>query len=209
MKKSFCFLFFVIFFACKDTKKVTNTVNDSEQIIHYNKDFQFASEEADRLNEEAINSGRNGANEKAKELLLKALKIEPNNPITLNNLGIVYEQLKKYKQAISYFERSLKVSDSTYLTAGIGLTSNYYRISEYQKGIDLANYMIEKSKEKRVSIPASVHKAFCLISLGQCKKAKDELAFVKNNIAEMDNLQEYINSVEFQLKNCTQKNLQN
>lgn len=77
---------------------------------------------------------RMGNSEKAIECYERGLKIQPNDPITLNNLAAEYFAQKKYKESIDIFERILKL-DPRYVDAMVNLASCYGTIQNFDKAI--------------------------------------------------------------------------
>lgn len=62
----------------------------------------------------------------AKEVLLEALKIEPDNDRVLNNLGVVWYKMKRYNNAVTAFEKSLQKNDNVahrYANLGLSLSA--------------------------------------------------------------------------------------
>ncbi|NQX81602.1 MAG: tetratricopeptide repeat protein [Flavobacteriaceae bacterium] len=201
IKKCFYFGYLCFLFSCKYYNSEKTDLNTlGHQIVISNQ--KFKSEKAKTLNDEAVDYGKNGFSKKSKELLSEALEIEPDNPTILNNLGLANRYLGNYNEAISLFKHSLKVSDSTYLIAGLNLSLEYSNIGEYKKGIDMSNYVIERSHNKHIIVGARIHKSFSLISLGLCEKAKTELKIIKSYLNEIDNLQVHIYDLEVRIKNC-------
>ena len=47
--------------------------------------------------------------DKAKDLLIKANQIKPNNLSVLNNLGTAFKELGNLKESISFFEKVIKM----------------------------------------------------------------------------------------------------
>lgn len=198
----FYFLILIFITSCKDSSLQKTDLNNTEQIVISNEEFK--SEKAEALNDEGVDYGKKGYSKKANELLLQALKTEPDNPTILNNLGLVNSHLKNHKKSISYFLQSLSISDSTYLSAGTNLSLEYYNIGEYQKGIEIADFVIKNTQNKYQEIGARIHKSFSLVSKGECEKAKIELKIIKSYINEIDNLNWQIEIIENKLKNCVQ-----
>ena len=40
----------------------------------------------------------------------RALKLDPNQPETLNNLGFCYKAIKEYKKAVDYYQQALRLN---------------------------------------------------------------------------------------------------
>ncbi|TDQ22886.1 tetratricopeptide repeat protein [Tenacibaculum caenipelagi] len=203
MKKYYFLAFiFVSFISCKNSEFRKIDLNGTEQIVF--KGDYFKTEKGKRLNNEGVEFGKEGYTEKANELLLKADKIEPNNATILNNIGITYSHLNNYNKAIEYYLKSIKVSDSTYLNAGNNLSLNYFRTGEFEKGVEIANFVITKSNNKLQTAMARIHKSFNLTALGKCEKAKVELKKIEKLMAENSGLQNQVDLIKSKIKNCVQ-----
>ena len=65
-------------------------------------------EEAEKLNEEAKKAYKDKDFERAKECLIKAVNIYPIEGKYYHNLGILFLELKKYKEAVSYYSKAIE-----------------------------------------------------------------------------------------------------
>ncbi|SHO62230.1 tetratricopeptide repeat protein [Algoriphagus zhangzhouensis] len=72
------------------------------------------------LNNQGVESFIKGDSEKAKGLYFQALEENPENTTTLNNLGLLYHQLKDFDQAIDYFRKAISIEEKPvfYLNSG-------------------------------------------------------------------------------------------
>ena len=60
--------------------------------------------------------------QKAKDFLIKANKIKPNNLSVLNNLGTAFKELDNLKEAVSFFEQVIKINpDHTNANYNLGI----------------------------------------------------------------------------------------
>ena len=99
----------------------------------YISDFKIKNKKVKNLNFKALEFVRKGNLIKAKENLLEALLISKNEPVLYNNLAnIEYEQYE-FKKAIEHYEKSLILSDSLYISAGLNLGKTYSLIGEKKK----------------------------------------------------------------------------
>ncbi|WP_298903482.1 hypothetical protein [uncultured Psychroserpens sp.] len=204
MNRNFFYILIALsILSCKDSSLPKTDLNNTEQIVITNKEFKF--EKAEALNDEAVNYGKKGFSEKANKILLEALEIEPDNATILSNLGLVNSHLKNHDNSILYYQQALTISDSTYLSAGTNLSLEYFNIGEYQKGIEIADFVLKNTRNKYEEIGARIHKSFSLISKGECEKAKIELKIIKSYVNEIDNLEFQIKIIENKLKNCVQQ----
>ena len=72
--------------------------------------------------------------ESSKKYLLKSLKIDPNNPETLNNLGSLEKRLRNYYKANEYFQNN--ISKNNYLNSWINKSNMLIEEEKYQEGFD-------------------------------------------------------------------------
>ena len=194
----------LILTSCKDSLKKTD-LNNAEQVVI--KGDYFETAEAENLNNQGVEYARKGYIEKGNELFKKAESIEPNNPTILNNLGNSNSYMEKHSEAINYFSKALKVSDSTYLSAGSNLSLEFFKIGKYNKGVQIADYVIRKSDNEFHTIAARIHKSFNLTRLGKCEKAKSELRIIRDKSKTVNNLDDQIEIMESRIKNCVQQGL--
>ena len=73
--------------------------------------------------------------DKAKQLLQKAIKIQPNAVAAHNNLGIVFKKLGKLQKSISSFEKAIQINPN-YADAHYNLGIVLQKLGEYQKAIN-------------------------------------------------------------------------
>jgi Tfp pilus assembly protein PilF len=69
-------------------------------------------------------------------LFNKALKIEPDDPMILFNLGMTYEGKKDYLKAIDYLQKSL-AADSTSINTRSRMANIYYGMGEFRQAIKM------------------------------------------------------------------------
>lgn len=66
----------------------------------------------------------------------KALKVEPDDPMILFNLGMTYEGKKDYLHAIDFLQKSLAI-DSTSVSTRSRLANIYYGLGEFKKAVSM------------------------------------------------------------------------
>jgi tetratricopeptide (TPR) repeat protein len=66
----------------------------------------------------------------------ETLQREPNDPMTLFNLGMTYEATGDYDRAIDFLQRSLAV-DSTSVNTRSRLANIYYSMGQFKKAVEL------------------------------------------------------------------------
>ena len=78
----------------------------------------------------------------AENLYKKILKINPNDVATLNNLGNVLKELRKYKEATFHYEKALKINPQDVITNyNLGLL--FKELEEFQKSISFYEKVIK------------------------------------------------------------------
>ena len=111
----------------------------------YISDFKIENKQVKDLSYQALELVRNGNLTKAKENLLQAMQISKNDPILFNNLAnIEYEQYE-FKKAIEHYEKSLILSDSLYISAGMNLGKTYSLIGEKEKSQLIFDEILKKT----------------------------------------------------------------
>lgn len=201
MKVVYIFPILFLFFSCKDEINKKKDFKNVEQIVS-SENILFENEEVNKINNEAIEYGKNGFPDKACELLLEAIKIEPNNPTLYNNLGLAYSLQNENKKAILSFQKSLLISDSTLLQAAINLSLEYNKIGQYQKAIKVSNFTITKTQNKQLEISARINKIFSLTQIKKCDEAKNELKKIENYHEYVDIFAKQIDEAKKGIENC-------
>jgi len=84
----------------------------------------------------------------AQNIYEKILKLNPNEIATLNNLGNLLRQMKKYEEAFFYYESALKIKPQDLITNyNVGLL--FYRQDKFEKSVNFFKNAI-KSDPKHV-----------------------------------------------------------
>jgi Tfp pilus assembly protein PilF len=110
---------------------------------------------------------------KAKEFLLRAIKIQPNNTTILNNLGTASKELKEMNKAMNFYGKVLKI-DSNHTNANYNLGLIFYKLKDLKKA--------KKYLEKTITIQPNY--ALAHFNLGNLQKEfkefkKAELSYLK------------------------------
>jgi len=87
-------------------------------------------------------SALNSNYKKAKDLMIKANKINPNNLSVLNNLGTACKELGDNKTAMSYYEEIIKINPN-HTNAQYNLGLMFYNLGEYKKA---RNYFLKTTE---------------------------------------------------------------
>ena len=98
--------------------------------------------------EQALQAQREGRLEEAKELYKKVLQREPRHLQALNNLGVVYLKMKRYKWAIMRFNDALAVK-SNYVDAHYNLACLYAQKNDTKQGIYYLKNAVDFNPEVR------------------------------------------------------------
>ena len=167
-------IFILLFVSCAD-----NSSDKKNSLSIYGQTFE--NMEAQKLNDKAVYQLNRGNFNASERILFKALSLEPNNATILGNLGLNYDLKEDYNKAIEYYEKSLVVSDSTYLITGANLGLLYYQTKEYSKGIAILNYVIEKSTESDLIFASIINRGYNYLAMGNCKNARSDLERVKGS----------------------------
>jgi tetratricopeptide (TPR) repeat protein len=144
------------------------------------------------LNRKSIKLAQNGDLKKAEMLILKALEIEPNNYVLIANYGNITSNLT---ESIKLMNKSYKLSDSTYHTAGSNLSRLYAFNKEYNKGVDIATFIIQNSNNDLVSYTAYFHRIQNNLGLNKCEEAIKDFDTIKRKFNKIENSERHIKIV--------------
>lgn len=192
-------LFFLLLLALITNCK--NKTYNEEQDKVIDGDFYENIDAAD-LNKNGIELSKSGNFKKGRESFLKALELEPNNPTTLSNLGLNYYLTNDYNTAIKYYKKSYKASDSTYHIAAVNLGLTYYYNKEFEKGIEITNYVINNTIDVEVLSSAYVHRALNYLGSNRCNDAQADLNHIVNNFSQENNIEYHIRDLKKRIQNC-------
>ena len=85
-----------------------------------------------------------------------------------NHPGIGGSKVPEYA---FYFNKSISVSDSTYLPAVTNLANLYVKLDKPQLAIDLCTYALKKSKSKEIELGAYTNWIFALFKQNKFQEA--------------------------------------
>lgn len=199
----------ILFFSCKgnETEKLDDVeivfYKDGRTSVYIGQDF-FENQDANRLNTEGVNLAKEGYFEQAKNKFLDGLEIEPENPCLINNLGNAEHELKNYKSATSTFEKSLTISDSTYLNAGLNLGLLYWKDYEFEKSAKILEYVLSRSTKKYEIAAAHLQLARTYLDLNRCEKAKSQLLKAKARWKGISGFDKRLEKLKNEIENCVQ-----
>jgi tetratricopeptide (TPR) repeat protein len=72
---------------------------------------------------------------RAKEQVEMAIRLKPDSAAAFNNLGIVYKELKRYKEAITYFDRAL-VLDHNFFTTWVNRAESLIELGRIEEAVE-------------------------------------------------------------------------
>lgn len=208
----FCFLIIVV--SCKGDRseevgdgEIDIIFHDDGRISVYFGEDNFKIKQASQLNSEGISLAKNGYFKKAHRKFQNGLELEPENPTLLNNLGNTEHELKNYHKAITYFERSLKVSDSLYLNASLNLGLLYWKDYEFEKSAKVLEYVLSKSDNKYEQASANYQLAKTYLDMNVCGKAQKAFSKAKLIWKGFSGFDKRLQNLEVEIKNCVQHKL--
>ena len=109
---------------------------------------QQALVDPESLYKQALQKQREGKLEEAKELYKKVIKKEPRHIQALNNLGVVYLKLKRYKWAIIRFNHALAIKHN-YVDAHYNLACLYAQKNDTKQSLFYLKNAIDFNPEVR------------------------------------------------------------
>jgi len=117
----------------------------------------------------AIKNHQEGKTDIAQELYNKVLKIDPNHSGALNNIAVIFFNLKEYQKAKSCYEKAIEINPN-YVDANYNLGLIFKEFGENQKAKDCYERVIKIDPNY-----ANAHNNLGVIfqEIGENKKAKD------------------------------------
>ena len=126
--------------------------------------------EAEELNEEAKKAYKEKDFEKAAECLLRAVNICPIEGKYFHNLGLVFKETKKYKEAVSFFSKAIEFGfdhEMSYLGRG----DSWSLSNEYEKAIEDYTEVLKINED---SLDARRSRGVSYINSSQDEKALED-----------------------------------
>ena len=119
-----------------ENQVITEKRKDGEGIRTVAYPKKFKNEESFAIYLKALKCLREDDYKCTKDYLKKALKIDPNNPIIIKDLGIAETRLYNYESASLLLQRAIELDSNLYLAySSLGLT--YYYDDQFRKGIQV------------------------------------------------------------------------
>ena len=98
--------------------------------------------ELKKIFEQAVLNQKKNNLDKANELFSRVLKAFPNDLATLNNIGNIYKEQKKYKLAADYYNKALSVNSNDIIT-NFNLALLFHLLDRFKEAIELYNKIIK------------------------------------------------------------------
>lgn len=194
----------VLLFSCKQKnngephRASANIVQDDEP---------FETDEALELNSQALELAQQGNCEEAKELFLKAHKIEESNPTIMNNMGLCLMESNNYDEAIGWFKKALE-ANSSYLKAYVNMGLTYFHMKEYKKTLEVNQVVIDSGSDESDIIGAAyLHNAMAFFELKDCEQAKQNFEKANELLKDTYEAQEMLQSVGKSINECSLNSL--
>lgn len=189
--------------SCSNSTNKGYTIEEEEGkeafVVEYNQAFE--SPVANKLNSSALDDLKSGNLLKAKKLFLKALKIEPNNPVLLNNIGLVERDLGNINASIEYFKKSFSASEYSYIQAVANLAMTFYQIENYKEAIATAQFVLDRNPNKITYMSTLLTLSLSYAESGECSLAEAALQELKQKI-EHDEFKLQIEQLEVKIFDC-------
>ncbi|WP_290628180.1 tetratricopeptide repeat protein [Altibacter sp.] len=182
--------------------EVTIKTNDSTDVDIVLKDIVIVNEEARELNYAGVQLAKKGKYRKAEKKFIAAFRIEPENPIILNNMGNIYREIGTNKMALEYYSESFIASDSTYFNAGYNMGIAYCNLGEYDKSLKILQKVIEDTDDPNRIMISEYAKVRVYLSQNDCDRAKQLYIKIKTDLDEFPQFRKNREKLENRIKNC-------
>lgn len=194
-------------FVESNTMEVTIQPNDSSDVDIVIGNEIIKNKEALELNNLGIEHAKKGEFRKAEKKFIAAYRIEPENPIILNNMGNIYREIGTNKMALEYYSESFIASDSTYFNAGYNMGITYCDLGEYDKSLQTLQKIIEDTDDPNKIMISEYVKVRVYLSKNDCDKAEKLYREIKNDLDEFPQFKMNREIVEKRIKNCVQQRI--
>jgi tetratricopeptide (TPR) repeat protein len=132
----------------------------------------FKTSKAIRLNEQALSKIANQEFEEAFSILKEAIKLEPQNPVLHNNLGLAYKEIGEYGKAMHFCQVAFKFSGMTYFTAASNLAYLQLSAGEYGAAIELCEYVEKHTENEDILKACFLNTSWANLGRGNCQRAR-------------------------------------
>ena len=192
MPRSINFLFIFLLISCKSDGKQKN--HDGEDYIIESPLSQ--NQKVLNLDRDAQIFARNDEFEKADKLFVEALEIEPQNYVILNNYGLSQSIQMKFDSAIQLLEKSYRLSDSTYQVAASNLSKAYFAKREFEKGVNVATYALENSKNQKLNYTLYIHRIANYAGLRDCRRSNEDIKLIINEFNDQSDFEKQLKQIQ-------------
>ncbi|HLS31301.1 MAG TPA: hypothetical protein VK021_10625 [Flavobacteriaceae bacterium] len=212
MKKLIWFVFLpLLFYSCgtneiENWDKVFVQSNKNGQVNIQLQDLaQISNKEALQLFNKSDDEFKKKNYENAKELLLQANELEPQNPYILNNLGFIENTLGNNSKAMILLDQAIEIDHkipSSYLnkaTIFINLNKRRKAIPILEKGLELASTKKNNSKVFKTMLYTLISKAN--YEIGECKESQS-YAEKGLSISQNEDLNKLLKNLISKSKTC-------
>lgn len=151
----------------QDKNTVEDPIENTEEGIQH-----FENAKAKELNDKGQLAAKETNFIEAQKYFKEALKLEPNNPEILNNLGFTEHSLDHSNDANQYYLKAIEI-DSTYIKTYANYSLFLYENGDYKNAIKIAEYGIENTEDNEVMGLCFYHATLSLNQLNECSKAKE------------------------------------
>ena len=172
----------------------------SELDVFYN-DPDFLKEETRDLYGKAMVQIRNGDFQQAREKLLQAKALEPENAAILFNLGNLALEDSEYQQALEYYGM---VSNDSVVNSHqrYGIGSTYFSMGEYESAIGSLERILVNSRNEVLHAGAYYLLTKSYAELQRCEESRASLQSFKELTGHLKDFRVMTQELEFWALNC-------
>jgi len=185
-----------------ESQNITEKVGDNDGIRTISYPKTFKNQEAYSIYLEGLKCVRKNDYQCCKERFERALAIDPDNHIILNDLGLTEKRLYNYDKASELFQKAIS-KDSNYYTACNNLGLNLYYAEKYAEAIKVPRVVNNDSADHIQRRANFYHLFMNYTKLNNCDSAYYFYSLTKKiatNKIFLENIEEFEEN-EFK-KNC-------
>ncbi len=190
-----------ILFVLIISSSISSCDKDRSRTVSYD-NFDYQNNKASELNSTGLNLAKNGKYNESIKYFEQSIKMEPNNPITLNNIGVAYYELGENYKSIEYLNRAILASDSSYYPAFSNLLNNYSVLNKTELSIELSSYSIKNSKDNFVTSWSYIHRINNYIKQGKCGLARKDYEHLIMKFPNDESINIYFDDIDKDIKQC-------
>lgn len=168
---SLCIYFIVACNPAEEQKQNDTGLDDSTKKSEMGVQH-FSNPKARELNDKGQIAAKESNFVEAQKLFKEALKLEPNNPEILNNLGFTEHSLDHSNDANQYYLKAIEL-DSTYVKTYANYSLFLYENGDYKNAVKMAEYGIQHTDDNEIIGLCFYHATLSLNQLNECSKAKE------------------------------------